>query len=55
MRNRPVVVAWVLALVVCVVGVDILFFSHQFWARLSANVGIVLVFVAVYLRFANRP
>ena len=46
---------YVLALVAVVVGVDILFFRHQFWARLLVNVGIVLVFAAVYLRFLKRP
>jgi len=34
-----------------VVGVDVLFFRHQFWERLIANVGIVFVFAALYLRF----
>ncbi len=38
-----------------VVGVDVLFFRHQFWPRLTANIGIVLVFVAFYLRFLKRP
>ena len=46
---------YVLAMVAVVVGVDILFLRHQFWARLAVNVGIVLVFVAVYFRFLNRP
>ena len=46
---------YVLALVAVVVGVDILFFRHQFWWRLIANVGIVLVFAAFYLRFLKRP
>ena len=45
---------YVLALIAIVVGVDILFFRHQFWARLLVNVGIVLVFWAVYLRFMKR-
>ena len=45
---------YVLALVAVVVGVDILFFRHQFWERLIANVGIVVVFVAFYLRFLKR-
>jgi hypothetical protein len=48
-------VLYVLALVAVVVGVDILFFRHQFWGRLIANVGIVLVFAAFYLRFLKRP
>jgi predicted cobalt transporter CbtA len=42
---------WVLALVAIVVGVDVLFFRHHFWARLIVNVGIVLVFAGFYLRF----
>ncbi len=46
---------YVLALIAVVVGVDILFFRHQFWGRLIANVGIVLVFAAFYLRFLKRP
>ena len=41
----------VLALVALVVGVDVLFFKHHFWPRLMANVGIVLVFAAFYVRF----
>jgi predicted cobalt transporter CbtA len=48
-------VLYVLALVAVVVGVDILFFRHQFWLRLMANIGFVLVFVAFYLRFLKRP
>jgi len=53
--RQAIVVLYVLALVAVVVGVDILFFRHQFWARLLVNVGIVLVFAAVYLRFLKRP
>jgi len=47
-------VLYVLALVAVVVGVDVLFFRQQFWERLLANVGIVLVFAAFYLRFLKR-
>ena len=49
------VVLFVLALVAVVVGVDVLFFRNRFWQRLMANVGIVLVFLAFYLRFLKRP
>jgi len=55
--GRPaviVVVLYVLALVGVVVGVDVLFFRHNFWPRLLVNVGIVLVFGAFYLRFLKR-
>jgi predicted cobalt transporter CbtA len=53
--RQAAVVLYVLALIAVVVGVDVLFFRHQFWARLLVNVGIVLVFVAFYLRFLKRP
>jgi hypothetical protein len=54
MDKQVVVVLFVLALVAVVVGVDVLFFRHQFWERLMVNVGIVLVFGAFYLRFVKR-
>jgi predicted cobalt transporter CbtA len=54
MSKQAVVVLYVLALVAVVVGVDVLFFRHEFWERLMANVGIVLVFGAFYLRFLKR-
>jgi hypothetical protein len=54
MGRRAGIALYVLALVAVVVGVDVLFFGHQFWERLVVNVGIVLVFGAVYLRFLKR-
>jgi hypothetical protein len=54
-RNRVAAAFYVLAMVAVVVGVDVLFFRHHFWDRLIVNVGIVLVFAAVYLRFLKRP
>jgi hypothetical protein len=53
-RRRAATVLYVLAMVGVVVGVDILFFRHLFWARLAANVGIVVVFAAFYVRFLKR-
>lgn len=53
MGRHAAVALYVLILVATVVGVDVLFFRHHFWARLIANVGIVLVFAAFYLRFRN--
>jgi hypothetical protein len=52
-KTRTVVLQ-VLALIVVVVFVDVLFFRHQFRPRLIANVGIVLVFGAVYWRFLRH-
>ncbi len=52
---RPAAVGlYVLALIAVVVGVDILFFRGHFLERLIVNVGIVLVFLAFYLRFLKR-
>lgn len=42
---------YVLLMVAVVVSVDVLFFRDWTLDRLLANVGIVLVFVAFYLRF----
>ena len=48
-------VLYVVAMVSVIVGVDFLFFRNRFWERLAVNIGIVLVFVAFYLRFLGRP
>ena len=49
-KNMSVLLLVVL-LVVIIVAVDLLFFRNQFLERLIANIGIVLVVVAFYLRF----
>ncbi|AHH17669.1 hypothetical protein NONO_c28800 [Nocardia nova SH22a] len=54
MGRQAFVVLYVLALVVVIVGVDVLFFRNHLWARLLVNVGIVLVFAAFWLRFGQR-
>jgi hypothetical protein len=51
MRRRAIDVLYVLAMVAIIVGVDVLFFKGHFWGRLLVNIGIVMVFVAFYLRF----
>lgn len=51
MATKTTIVLYVLALVVVVVGIDVLFFRQHFWPRLMVNVGIVLIFAAFYLRF----
>lgn len=53
-RNMSVVL-YVVVLIAVVVGVDLLFFRNRFWERLMANIGIVLLFAAFYLRFLNNP
>ena len=41
----------VLVMMAVIVSIDLLFFRERFWERLIANIGIVLVFAAFYLRF----
>lgn len=42
-------------MIVVIVSVDFLFFKNRIWERLMANIGIVLVFAAFYLRFLKNP
>ncbi|MBY8860584.1 hypothetical protein K7711_29220 [Nocardia sp. CA2R105] len=53
MGRQVTIVVYVLAMIVVIVGVDILLFRNHFWARLMVNIGIVLIFGAFYLRFAK--
>ena len=55
MGTKAAIALYALAMVAVVVGVDVLFFRNQIWARLAANIGIVLVFGAFYFRFLKRP
>ena len=55
MGRQASVVVFVVVIAVVIVGVDIAFFKHRFWERLMANIGIVLLFAAFYLRFVKRP
>ena len=45
---------YALAMVVVIVGADVVFFRDHPWPRLAANAGIVLLFGAFYLRFMRR-
>ena len=55
MPRNIYLVLYVLVLIAVIVGVDLLFLRHQFWARLIVNISIVLVFAAFYLRFLRNP
>lgn len=55
MGEKTAIAVYVLAMVVVIVGVDVLFLRHQFWPRLLVNVGIVLIFGGCYLAFFKRP
>ena len=54
MGRQVVVALYVVAMVVIVVGVDVLFLRHQFWPRLLVNIGIVVVSGAGYFWFLKR-
>lgn len=54
--SRNIYVAFfILIMIVVIIGVDVLFFKNRFWERLMANIGIVLIFIAFYLRFLKKP
>lgn len=55
MSNLAAIILYVAVMVAIIVGLDLAFFRHHFWARLIVNVGVVLVFAAFYLRFLKRP
>ncbi len=54
MSRNISIVLFVAALVIVVVGFDILFFRNRFWERLLANIGIVMVFAAFGMRFLKK-
>jgi len=47
-------VIYVLVMVATVVAIDIFIFRHYFWERLMSNIGVVLVYIAFYLRFMKH-
>jgi hypothetical protein len=51
MSRHAAVLLYVVAMIAVVVGVDVAFFRNRFLERLIANIGIVLLFGAFYLRF----
>lgn len=55
MGKQVVVVLYVVAMVTVIVGSDLAFFRHHPLERLMANIGIVLLFGAFYLRFVGHP
>jgi hypothetical protein len=55
MSRQATTVLYVVAMAAVIVGVDLLFFRNHFRERLAVNIGIVLVFLAFYLRFLRLP
>ena len=52
-RNMSIVL-YLVVMIAIIVSVDLLFFRNLVWERLASNIGIVLVFVAFYLRFLKN-
>ena len=48
-------VLYVVVMVGAIIGVDLVFLRNNFSLRLMTNIGIVLVFLLVYLKFFGRP
>lgn len=55
MPKNMTAVLYLVAMITVIVSADFLFFRYRFWERLMVNIGIVLVFVAFYLRFLKHP
>ena len=43
------------AMVALIVAIDLLALRHHVWLRLTTNVGIVALFIAVYAAFLREP
>ena len=54
MGKNAGVALYIVAMIVVIVGLDILVFRNHLWPRLAANVGIVLVFGAFYFRYLRH-
>jgi uncharacterized membrane protein YadS len=54
MTRHAALILYIVAMIAVVVGVDVEFFRNRFLERLIANIGIVLLFGAFYLRFFGR-
>ena len=55
MGRHIAIALYVIAMVVVIIGVDLVFFRNRFWERLAVNIGIVLAFGALYLIFFRHP
>lgn len=51
MSRQVILVVYVVAMAAVITGVDFAFLRDRFWLRLIVNIAIVLVFLAVYLKF----
>ena len=54
MAKSANIIIFLVATVITVVAVDVLVFRHYFWQRLMSNIGIVLIYIALYMRFLKH-
>ena len=52
--GRSADVLYGVAMAALIIIVDVVFLRGRFWARLLVNMGIVIVFAAIYLTFLKR-
>jgi hypothetical protein len=55
MGSQAASLLYLVVMIAVVVVVDWRFLRRHFWTRLAVNVGIVLVFLAVYWVFVHQP
>jgi hypothetical protein len=55
MTRHTALILYIVAMIAVVTIVDVAFFRNRFLERLIANIGIVLLFGAFYLRLFGRP
>jgi hypothetical protein len=55
LASRIFLAVYVAAMIAAVVLLDVTIFHKHLWARLMVNIGIIMVFVAFYLRFFKTP
>lgn len=55
MGRNAALIPYFALMVAIIVALDVLFFRNRFLERLLANIGIVVVFVAIYFAFLRRP
>jgi hypothetical protein len=53
--SRTATALYAVLMAAVIVAIDLLFFKHRFWPRLTANVAVVVIFAAFYFRFLKRP
>jgi len=54
MGRQTITALYVLVMAAIIIGVDVAFFRGRFWERLLANIGVVAIFAAFYMRFIRR-